>query len=545
VPEPLRSVQRLAALRATGLDATSDAAFETYARLVRRLLGVPVALVSLVDDRRQFFPGASGLGGHWDAERETPLSHSFCQHVVTSGKELVVTDAPSDPALCGNLAIPDLGVVAYAGMPITDVDGLVLGSLCAIDTEPRVWTGAELDLLRDLAEACSAELRLRIGTAAAHAARTRAEQVSAQLTLLARVGKAVGSTLDGDEALRRLAKLLVPVLADRVRADRLDAGSARVVVAGPPPEALAQVLAGRLPHAGTGGELVLALRGRGGVLGALTVRRDRPYDPAERDLLLEVAARASLAVDNAGHYQVQRRAAAALQETLLTRLPERPGLRLAARYVPAVAGADVGGDWYDAFGVSPDGTALVIGDVVGHDLRAAGEMGQLRGMLRTLAYDRDEPPAVLLARLDRALLGLRAGTLATAVLARADHDPATGRVTVHWSNAGHPPPVLLRVDGQSVALDDPAAHGPMLGVVAGARRGDATVGLDPGDTLLLVTDGLVESRRVPLETGLLRLRQVAAGHATDDPEALCDALVAALTGPGTTDDAAVLAVRVG
>ena len=559
--EPLSSAQRLAALRETGLDAESDLALETFAGLVRRLLGVPVSLVSLVDDRRQFFPGAAGLGMPWDAVRQTPLSHSFCQHVVTSGKELVVADAPDDPVLCDNMAIPDLGVVAYAGMPLTDADGLVLGSLCAIDTVTREWTDDELATLRDLASACSAELRLRIASARAHralaeaqGARERAERATAALSLVARVGKAIGSTLDGDEVLRRLAGLLVPVLAEWCVADRTEDGDrVRRVVAVPPrpadaapSAALAQVLAGQVPHAaGEGHELVVGLRVRDRVLGALTLgRHDRPFDPGERDLILDVASRAALAVDNAGHYQVQRAAAAALQETLLTRLPAPRGLRLAARYSPAVLGADVGGDWYDAFALSEDVTMIAIGDVVGHDLRAAAEMGQIRGMLRTLAYDRDEPPAALLTRLDRTLTGLKAGTLATAVLACLERDPATGRVTLRWSNAGHPPPVLLRHDGRPALLDDDAAHGMMLGVTAAAPRGDAVVEMGVGDTLLLFTDGLVESRRMPLEEGLLRLRQTAARHAADGPEELCEALVGRRADPRTTDDTAVLAVHV-
>jgi serine phosphatase RsbU (regulator of sigma subunit) len=236
-----------------------------------------------------------------------------------------------------------------------------------------------------------------------------------------------------------------------------------------------------------------------------------------------VAERAALALDNAGLYQVQRGAAATLQSMLLTQLPAPAGLRLAARYIPAVHGAEVGGDWYDAFALSESETMLAVGDVVGHDLRAAGEMGQIRGMLRTLAYDRGEPPAALLSRLDRALTGLSTGTLATALVARLDRAPETGAATVRWSNAGHPPPVLLHADERSELLDGPDAHGLMLGVRDSVPRGE---------------------HRLPLEHGLLRLRQVAARHAGGSPEELCDALVDTLTGPSTTDDAAVLAVRV-
>src|SRR4051812_33849530 len=148
-PARLRSLQRVC------VGAEPDEAFDRFASLVKRLLDVPVALVSLVDDERQFFPGQVGLAEPWDTKRETPLTHSFCQHVVMEGEAKVFPDARIYAQVRDNLAIPELGVVAYAGMPLTDGDGRTLGSLCAIDTRPRAWTKAELEVLRDLAEACS------------------------------------------------------------------------------------------------------------------------------------------------------------------------------------------------------------------------------------------------------------------------------------------------------------------------------------------------------------------------------------------------------
>ncbi|MFC6343621.1 GAF domain-containing protein, partial [Nocardioides hankookensis] len=138
-----------------------DPSFDRYARLVCRSVGVPVALVSLVESDRQVFPGACGLPPEVDAQRETPLSHSFCQYVVADQQPLIVSDAREDARLRTNLAIPDLGVVAYAGWPITDHTGEIVGSLCAIDQEARDWTADELELLEDLAAACSTELSER------------------------------------------------------------------------------------------------------------------------------------------------------------------------------------------------------------------------------------------------------------------------------------------------------------------------------------------------------------------------------------------------
>ncbi len=135
--------------------------FDHYARLVQRTLGVPIGLVTIVEEFRQVFPGALGLPEPWQEERETPLSHSFCQYVVAQGKPLIIEDARKEPLLVDNLAIPVLGVIAYAGWPITNSRGQVVGSLCAIDGEPRSWASVDLENLRDLAAACSAEIAQR------------------------------------------------------------------------------------------------------------------------------------------------------------------------------------------------------------------------------------------------------------------------------------------------------------------------------------------------------------------------------------------------
>ena len=182
----LHDPARLAALRALALlDAPEEAAFARLTRLATALLGVPVALVSLVDAERQFFAAQSGLPEPWASRRQTPLSHSFCQHVVTSRAPLVVADARTHPFLRDNLAIPDLGVVAYAGVPLIDADGRALGSFCAIDGAPRDWTADELVLLRDLADLAMAEL--------AHRALIRDawRQGEGQAALLAAAGEGV------------------------------------------------------------------------------------------------------------------------------------------------------------------------------------------------------------------------------------------------------------------------------------------------------------------------------------------------------------------
>lgn len=154
--------RRLEALLETGLlDSEPAESLERFIRIAQLALGVPVVLISLVDDNRQFFANSVGLPAPWAEKRETPLSHSFCKHVVERRAPLVVADAPSDPVVKDNLAIRDLGVLAYAGMPITTDDSQTLGSFCAIDGKPHQWTDRELALLKDLAASVSAEIDLR------------------------------------------------------------------------------------------------------------------------------------------------------------------------------------------------------------------------------------------------------------------------------------------------------------------------------------------------------------------------------------------------
>ena len=144
------------------MDSPRETGFDRLTRLAARILNVPVCLVSLVDDRRQFFKSAFGLGGPAGEARQTPLSHSFCQHVVTADEPLVVNDAPSHPKVCNNLAIRDLGVVAYLGVPIHSPDGFVLGSFCVIDVKSRVWNSDEIALVNEFSLLVETEISLRI-----------------------------------------------------------------------------------------------------------------------------------------------------------------------------------------------------------------------------------------------------------------------------------------------------------------------------------------------------------------------------------------------
>ncbi|WP_060887027.1 SpoIIE family protein phosphatase [Streptomyces caniscabiei] len=425
------------------------------------------------------------------------------------------------------------------------------------------------------------------------AAYTRAlEDLTERLTLVAEITDVLGQTLETDEALARLGRLLVPRLADWAAVDlRVGSGQVhRVAVTGPEgrdaaqedwrerlPEAgeedrsplvqvlnggdpvlqreanvaapassaLAAVHSGFLRAAGAASAVTVPLGSGRQVTGALTlVRTDRahPFDADDLTVVSDIGRRVGLVIDNARRFGRQRAVAEAMQRNLLAPLPQPGRLRLAARYQPAPAGSQVGGDWYDAF-ERKDGTlALVIGDVVGHDLTAAAGMAQLHGILRSLAWDHSGPPGAVVDRLDDAMPAITSVPMATLVLGVLEGDPHAGPWTLRWTSAGHPPPLLLTVDGQAQYLE--AGQGLLLGAPpgTGGSRPSAAQSLPPGSTLLLYTDGLIEIPGSDLDTGLARLRRHALALAHEPLDTLCDQLPARMP-PGSTDDVALLALR--
>lgn len=239
--------------------------------------------------------------------------------------------------------------------------------------------------------------------------------------------------------------------------------------------------------------------------------------------------------------------AESLQSAMLTEPAAGGGLEVTVRYRSADDVAQVGGDWYDAF-MQPDGaTMLAIGDVSGHDEVAAAKMGQIRGLLRALAYDaEDRPhgdsPATVLTRLEYVAQGLAVSELSTAILARIeDATDGPGRV-LRWSNAGNAPPVVLLADGSTLLLDDKSDL--LLGVDPTFLRQDHEITLAPGSTLLLYTDGLIERRGTPIDVGIEDLRAALSALAGAPLGALCDNVLETLAPHTGEDDIALIAVRV-
>jgi PAS domain S-box-containing protein len=410
-----------------------------------------------------------------------------------------------------------------------------------------------------------------------------------RLTLLADLGAELNNTLNLGEGLRRIGRLLTRRLADWCAVDLYTehAQVDRVCVVHRDPRGLRpEAYEGRLPpvseasrgplaralrgagpllltgtpapgqadseldrdyaslhsRLGSGSAVVAPLRARREIFGALTLARTgaaRPFSEDDLSLVDDLVRSLALGVDNARLYEETRNIAERLQRSLLPVLPEVGHLRMAARYAASSATAQVGGDWYDSFVLASGDTAVVIGDVTGHNLDAAIAMSQLRSMLRGIAVDRQEPPAEVLHRLDLANHSLYREATATCVYGVVK-GPAEGPWELRHSSAGHPPPLLITREGDTRFLDQGA--GLLLGMDPEVARATARDPLPAHSTLLLYTDGLVERRDEILDVALDRLRRHAAALAQEPLDTFCDELLIRL-GADSTDDIAVLAVR--
>ncbi|MGW3136542.1 SpoIIE family protein phosphatase [Streptomyces sp. NPDC001139] len=267
------------------------------------------------------------------------------------------------------------------------------------------------------------------------------------------------------------------------------------------------------------------------------------FTPDERSVLTTVARMLAQALSRAGTAETERALTDGLQRSMLPTLgPQIPGMTVAARYVPTGGGLQVGGDWYDMIPLPGGRFALAIGDVQGHDVRAAGIMGQLRIALRAYASEGHRPDAVL-SRASRFLHGMTDGEgelldprFATCLYVEAD--PATG--TLDIARAGHPDPAIRLADGTVLAR--PTAGGLPLGIDPDADYPTTRFALEPGETMLICTDGLIETGGHDLDSGWQRIREILEDH-KGDLEELADALVQGVHGPSSHHTTGPLADR--
>ncbi|MFN2497277.1 MAG: SpoIIE family protein phosphatase, partial [Pseudonocardiaceae bacterium] len=698
----LADPERLAAVREIrDLGPAPRAAFDRLARLAAMVLDSPVALVTLVGDT-QFIAGRYGVDDVPDAVRHVATDCTLCPVVVALGKPLLVEDTRTDPRFAIHPACARDGLVAYAGSPIRETGGRVIGSLCVVALEPRKWSDRDRLVLDAIARSVTTEVVLYqdmdrrrrlldafdaapvavavtrsvehvveylnpvyrevfgdsptgvpgreafpelaaqgffaildrvLATGQTHRAHEESHpaggseqryfdlscsaigagagqpygvlivaaevttQVQARRAVEARADRqeaaakataAVSRSLDPETELDALARSVVPILADVCgvylldhpvppgRRPALPVRTTRVTAVGPPGITLPSapqpglawpgddiltdaITAGRpvcttinpdrlpqwAPDVGvaqlwrsTGVHSVVTVPVITGGLVLAVVSyiafRERPsYTGDDLALLQQIGLRASVAIGHGVAYQRSREHALALQRSMLTEPPDVPGLQLAASYRPAGQDAEVGGDWYDAFLLPAGDLAVVIGDVVGHDMAAAASMGQLRSMLRALAVDTDGPPNDVLARLDRLACGLEVTSFATLLYGRIRR--IASQHMLCWSNAGHPAPLLLDSDGRGRLLTE--ARGLVLGAQPDVNRSCQRVPLPPGSTLLLYTDGLTERRGGRPDDDVLGRAGTLARLPLNE---LCDEL---LTAAPPHDDIALLAVR--
>ncbi|MEU5539245.1 SpoIIE family protein phosphatase [Streptomyces sp. NPDC020362] len=471
----------------------------------------------------------------------------------------------------------------------------VVGRTAADPEHDHAWT-ASLYRLEDHHGHVLGIANVVVDVTDQYQAARNADRAQQRLRLMANGSARIGTTLEVERTAQELADALVPGLADMVAVDLLDSvlqtgrtdigeGPAlfralAVKTAYPTAAAQAIVPPGRLTtyhpdhpaahcirtrrpqlithlgssdfsriaeddhaarllaRAGVHTDMAVPLIARGDIIGVMGLARARnplPFDDDDLALACELAACAALSIDNAVLHQHIRSAAETLQRSLLPHLPpHHPGLEVAARYRPAQAFSEVGGDWYDVIPLDGGRTALAVGDVMGSGIPAATTMGRLRTATSTLA-DLNLDPARILTHLDKITRGLDP-YIATCVY--AVYDPHHVRLEV--ACAGHLPPVLVRAGRPPELLDLPT--GTPLGV-GGVPFETTTLDLEPGDQLVLYTDGLVETRHDPIDERLEDLlRLLSPPHHT--AEETCDHLLQQLRHPEGHDDVALLIARV-
>lgn len=375
-------------------------------------------------------------------------------------------------------------------------------------------------------------------------ARAETEAARSRLMFLSSASARLIASLNHREVLQCLVDLLTPAHADTARVWWTDEHR-RLVPLTPstgsaPDIAVLAVRTERPQHQAPHGvdlkgvdevvsqepsaRLAVPLISQGSVLGVilLTARAER-FEPDHAVMLTELVSRAAMALDNAQRFEKEKDTAETLQRAMLTRLPETPGLGLTARYLPAVSGMNVGGDWYDVFPQGDGSYIGVIGDVTGHGIQAAVMMGQLRNALRAYAVE-GYGPGQLLTRLHTLLGHLEHDLFATATIVRL----TPGDSVVTWASAGHPPPLLRTADGGVQVLD--AGSGAMLGIPVEQSITEHRTALPSGCSLLLYTDGLVERREHGIDPGIEQLA-AALGELPDvagDISLAADALLEAM-----------------
>jgi serine phosphatase RsbU (regulator of sigma subunit) len=540
----------------------------------------------------------------WDLRERYPQDPARADgvpEVIRTGRSILMPEIPTElleraKAQTPELAelIEELHLRSVMVVPITMGDR-ALGAMQFVWAESELRYGPEdLALAEDLAHRAAVAIENARLFEAERGAREREARTRERLQILAEAGPAMAETLEARRILIALARTTVNGLADLAAAHLVEAGGRPVGVvrthrdpgldrelqrsatigfpnAEDPNGLVARVLDGgeavsepRLSAATVdalsttederafvervrpSSGIAVPLSARGTILGVLTLLRTGDAPAFDRDdvaLAVELGRRAGALLDTARLYAERRSIADTLQRSLLPPdLPEIPGLQLGARYRPAAPGTTVGGDFYDVFEIDLEHWSVVIGDVVGKGTEAAAMMGLARYTLRTAALAENRPSSLLATLNDAILRQMPESMFCTAAVARVRREGRTVRATV--SSGGHPLPLVLRADGR---VHPAGEAGTLLGVFDDPTLTDSVVDLEPGDALVLYTDGVTDERRGDEEFGERRLHELLsslAGRSADEIAAAVDVAVAAFRTGVPRDDVAVLVLRV-
>ena len=521
----------------------------------------------------------------WPLELRTPLSDA-----VRTAEPVFVRSRQELDAAYPDLPKAPAENEALSAVPLV-VEGRAVGGMALSFHHPREFTPEDRSFLMALARQCAQALERSRLYQAELTARAEAERANDRLAFLAEASEILSKSLDYRKTLSELTSLTVPRLADWCSVDLMDDGTITLVAVAhvdPSKVQLARDLRRRFPpdpDAPTGvpnvirtgqpemwpeipddlidavedpeirqlvrdlqfrSVMIVPLKSRGRVLGAITfvwAESGRAYGPADLALAQDLARRVAQSVENALVYRERDHIAKTLQQSLLPPdLPDIPGIELAARYLPAGAGNEVGGDFYDVFDTGDGAWGLALGDVCGKGPDAAAIMGLARYTLRAAAM-RERRPSRILETMNEAVMQQTVdGRFLTVAYTRIRPGANFVRLTV--SCGGHPLPRVLRSSG---AMETAGKPGTLLGLFPDPELSDDTVDLGPGDAMVVYTDGVTDSPGFEEGTGERRLSEVLAGCAGISAAEIADRIEREVLSPrkgARRDDVAFVILRV-
>lgn len=558
VEQRVASRRRIDAVEASGLfDTTAAEPFDALAELAAELLDAPLAFVTVVGEHRSFWKACIGIDIVEDSDREQPVEESFCQYVIGADEALLIPDARLDPRTNQNPLIASQGVVAWAGHPIRNRDGDILGTFCVVDTRPRPWSERDGRILKVFAESVASAIDLRASTSATELLNER----GAHLALLAR---RLTSSVTTDEVAQSIVELgadvvgaasafvaflddeqstvtislpsssdpeltlhfvEVPLDVSMPMTDCMRIGKPVVVVDADERAERYPELSSAMGAHGIVTTISLPLFDIDGiVIGALGVgwatRYERPQD--DHRLLDALATMCAQTFERSRLADSRGRVIESLQDYLLPPVGRIEHLDISVRYLPANDRVGLGGDWYQVLELDDSRTVLVIGDIAGHGVEATARMAQVQASLNAMIY-LGTPLEALIGLTELGLAHLRDPYIATVDVCVLD----TTAHTIDHISAGHPPPVLWTPETGAITLDGGRRR------LMGLPGGDApveTVGFPRGAVMVSFTDGLVERRDEPLEVSIDAVCRYLDDHHDSSAEEIADGLLVARFG---------------